>query len=395
MRKREFIPYGKHNISEEDIQSVVEVLKSDFITQGPKVKILENLFAKKIEVNYATAVNSATSGLHLACLALGLTKGDSIWTSPITFVASANCGLYCDAEVDFVDIDLSTGLVSIEALKEKLEIADKKGKLPKIFIPVHLGGGSCDMKSIWELSKKYGFSIVEDASHCIGSKYYDEFVGNCKYSDICVFSLHPVKIITSGEGGLITTKDKELDKHLKMSRSHGITKDKDLFKINNQPQWAYEQQYLGFNYRMSDIHAALGISQLSRVDEIIKKRHAIRSKYISYFNKCHLNVLSINKKVQSSNHLFIILLKECDDLKNKHKEIFNFMRQENIGVQLHYIPVHNQPYYKALGFKANDFPNAEKYAKSAISLPIYPELNDEEIRYVSNTLISKIKEVYN
>lgn len=395
MSKREFIPYGKHKISEEDIQSVVEVLKSDFITQGPTVKILENLFSEKIKVNYSTAVNSATSGLHLACLALGLTKGDLVWTSPITFVATANCGLYCDAEVDFVDIDLSTGLVSIDALKEKLEIADKKGKLPKIFIPVHLGGGSCDMRSIWELSKKYGFSIIEDASHCVGSKYYGEYVGNCKYSDICVFSLHPVKIITSGEGGLITTKDKELDKHLKMIRSHGITKDRDFFQINNQPLWAYEQQYLGFNYRMSDIHAALGLSQLSRLDEIIKKRNSIRSKYIGYLNKCHLNILSINKEVQSSNHLFILLLKECVDLKSKHIEIFNFMRKANIGVQLHYIPVYTQPYYQALGFKSNDFPKAEKYAKSAISLPIYPELNDEQIKYISNTLISKIKEVYN
>ena len=318
-----------NTISVKDIQSVVEVLKSDFITQGPKVKILENLFAEKIKVNYATAVNSATSGLHLACLALGLTKGDSIWTSPITFVASANCGLYCNAEVDFVDIDLSTGLVSIEALKEKLEIAIKKVNY-KIFIPVHLGGGSCvyeiymgTFKKIWILNCRRLVTVLD-------LNIMMNFVGNCKYSDICVFSLHPVKIITSGEGGLITTKDKELDKHLKMSRSHGITKDKDLFKINNQPQWAYEQQYLGFNYRMSDIHAALGISQLSRVDEIIKKRHAIRTKYISYFNRCHLNVLSINKGVQSSNHLFIILLKECDDLKNKHKEIFNFMRQENM-----------------------------------------------------------------
>ena len=394
MKNNKFIPYGKHDINEEDIQSVVKVLKSDFITQGPTVNILENAFAEKIKVNYVTAVNSATSGLHLACLALGLTKGDLLWTSPITFVASANCGLYCNAEVDFVDIDLSTGLVSIDALKEKLEIADKKGKLPKIFIPVHLGGASCDMKSISELSKKYGFSIIEDASHCIGSKYYDEFVGNCKYSDICVFSMHPAKIITSGEGGLITTNNKNLDKLLKMIRSHGITKDKKFFKIDNQPLWAYEQQYLGYNYRMSDIHAALAISQLSRVDEIIKKRHSIRSKYLGYFNNSYLKILSINKEVQSSNHLFIILLKDSNDPKNKHNEVFNLMRKANIGVQLHYIPVYSQPYYQAIGFKANNFPNAEKYATKAISLPIYPELNDEQIRYVSNTLISIIKEVF-
>ena len=271
MKINKFIPYGRHHISDKDIESVVRILKSEFITQGPTVKIFEKLFAEKINVDYVTAVNSATSGLHLACLALGLGKGDLLWTSPITFVASANCGLYCDAEVDFVDIELSTGLICIEALKEKLEIAEKKGKLPKVLIPVHLGGASCDMKSIWELSKKYGFSIIEDASHCVGSKYYDEFVGNCKYSDLCVFSLHPVKIITSGEGGLITTKDKKLDKHLKMIRSHGITKDRDFFKIKNQPPWAYEQQELGFNYRMSDIHAALGISQLSRIDEIINE----------------------------------------------------------------------------------------------------------------------------
>ena len=310
-------------------------------------------------------------------------------------MASANCGLYCNAEVDFVDIDLSTGLISIEALKEKLEIAEKKGRLPKVLIPVHLGGASCDMKSIWDLSRKYGFSVIEDASHCIGAKYSDEFVGCCKYSDICIFSLHPVKIITAGEGGLITTKDKKIDQNLKINRSHGITKDRDLFKIDNQPPWAYEQQDLGFNYRMSDIHAALGISQLSRLDEIIKRRKIIRSIYLKNFKNKFLDVLLIDKNVDSSNHLFIILLKDCSEIKRKHQDIFNFMIKANIGVQIHYLPVHLQPYYKKLGFKNNNFPNAEKYSERAISLPIFPELKEEQITYISNTLLSKIEEIYN
>jgi len=287
----DFIPYSCQDINESDINSVIKVLKSPFITQGPLVKDFEDAIAKKVNSKYAVATNSATSSLHLACLALGLKEGDIIWTSPITFVASANCGLYCGAKVDFVDIEPNTGLISISELENKLQIANKINKLPKILIPVHLCGTSCNMKEIFNLSQKYGFQIIEDASHAIGGKYFSEYIGNCKYSDITVFSFHPVKIITTGEGGIATTNNIKLSQKMEDLRSHGITKDQTRFLYKAQGQWSYEQQDLGFNYRLTDINAALGLSQLQRLDEFIEKRNSIRDFYIKEIESFPLKVL--------------------------------------------------------------------------------------------------------
>jgi len=391
MNNNEYIPYGQHYINENDIQSVIKTLKGKFITQGPNVSKFEALFAKNVNAKYTTAVNSATSALHIACLALGLKKGDFLWTSPITFVASANCGKYCNAKVDFVDIDLSTGLISIDALQKKLQIAEIKGNLPKVLVPVHLGGASCEMKRIWELSKKYGFSVIEDASHAIGGKYYGEPVGDCRYSDACIFSLHPVKIITSAEGGILTTNNKEIDSKVKMLRSHGITKDKECFLLEDHSPWTYEQQFLGYNYRMSDIHAALGLSQLERLESIVLKRNQLRNLYENKFLNSSVQLLSIPEKIYSSNHLCIIQIEDTNDMKKKHMKIFKSLREANIGVQLHYMPVHLQPFYRNFGYKRNDFPNAEKYAEKSISLPLYPELNENNLDYIVRNLESIIK----
>ena len=378
------IPYGRQRITEEDIEAVVAVLKSQYLTQGPVVPKFEKAIGQKVRSNHVIAVNSATSALHIACKALGLRKGDSLWTSPNTFVASANCGIYCDAKVNFVDIEPETGLMCTKELQIKLEEAKSQSCLPKIVMPVHLSGTSCNMREIRRLSEVYNFRIVEDASHAIGGKYMNKPVGNCEYSDITVFSLHPVKIITSGEGGVATTNSKKLAIRMKDLRSHGITKDRERFIDEDIGPWKYEQQNIGYNYRLSDIHAALGLSQLKRLDEIIKKREILFENYKKLLAGLPVKLLEIPTNVRSALHLAVIRLDKSNEIN--HRELFEFLRKENIGVQVHYTPVHLQPFYKRLGFREGDFPNAEKYAKSAISIPIYEDLTGDEQKIVVDTL---------
>lgn len=377
------IPYGRQSISEEDIQAVVDVLRSDYLTQGPAVPAFENHIANYCGAKHAVAVNSATSALHIACLALGVGPGDIVWTTPITFVASANCALYCGADIDFVDIDPDTYNLSIKCLTQKLEIAEKQGKLPKVVIPVHLCGQSCDMASIFALSQKYGFKIIEDASHAIGGRYRDEPIGNCKYSDITVFSFHPVKIITTGEGGVALTNQPELANDMQKLRSHGITRNPEEMTHAPDGSWYYQQISLGFNYRMTDIQAALGLSQVQRLDEFVTKRHEIAKQYNLFLENLPVLKPWQHPDSYSAFHLYVIRLK-LDDLNKTHKEIFEELRQENIGVNLHYIPVYRQPYYSQLGCSKNDYPEAEKYYREAISIPIYADL--------SATLQDQVKE---
>ncbi len=382
--KKEIIPYSQQKITRSDINSVISVLKSKFITQGPVVEDFENEIAKKTSSKYAISTNSATSALHISCLALGLKSGDILWTSPNTFVASSNCALYCGATIDFVDINISTGLMSISCLKEKLKAAEKMNTLPKIVIPVHFSGASCNMKEIYKLSKKYGFNVIEDASHAIGGSYNGRPVGCNKYSDITVFSFHPVKIITTGEGGMATTNNQKIATKLKDLRSHGITKDKNRFLSTENYLWSYEQQDLGFNYRMSDINASLGKNQLRRLDKIVNERNLLFTKYKSLLENLPLHLLEIPKDVYSSIHLAVILLDK--NFSKHHEKIFNLMRNAKIGVQLHYIPIHTQPYYKSIGFNDDDFPNAVEYSKRAISIPLYFGLTFKEQKYVCSSL---------
>ena len=378
------IPYGRQSISNSDVAAVIDVLHSPFLTQGPAVPAFELAVAAKVGADYGVAVNSATSALHIACLALGLGPGDTLWTSPTTFVASANCGRYCGADVDFVDIDQETGLMSVNALREKLAIAEKKDTLPKVVVPVHLCGTSCDMTSIAELADQYGFFILEDASHAIGGSYKGKSVGCCAHSSITVFSFHPVKIITTGEGGLATTNDPELARRMKELRSHGITKDEKQFERPSPGPWHYEQQNLGFNYRMTDLQAALGLSQLDRLDAIVNERNIQLDNYRKHLSELPAELLAIPEDVTSSVHLAVIL---CDNYNpTQHREVFEGLRAAGIGVQLHYSPVHLQPYYRQLGFEEGDFPKAEMYGNSAISLPLYPGLSSEDQLRVISTL---------
>lgn len=382
----EFIPYGRQNITGKDIDAVVNVLKSDYLTQGPKVPEFEDAIKEHCNVKYALAMNSATSALHAACLALDVGKGDIVWTTPITFVASANCALYCGATVDFVDIDPKTYNLSTQALKQKLEAAKEKGQLPKVVIPVHLCGQPCDIKGIFRLSKEYGFSIIEDASHAIGGKYEDEPIGNCQYSDITIFSFHPVKIITTAEGGVATTNNKDLAQKMDLLRSHGITRDTELMTNEPDGPWYYQQIDLGFNYRMTEMQAALGVSQIERLKSITDRRHEIAKRYNEKLANLSVTVPFQIEESYSGLHLYVIRLK-LDDIKATHLEVFNALRAANIGVNLHYIPVHLQPYYQKLfGFKIGDFPQAEQYYREAISLPLYPDLNVEQQDYIVQTL---------
>ena len=387
--ENDYLPYGKQNVSQNDVDSILKVLNSEFITQGPVVKLFENEIAKNVCSKYAVAHNSATSALHTACLALGLGSKDYIWTSPITFVASANCGIYCGANVDFVDIDPKTGLMSINCLAEKLKIAEKYGKLPKIVIPVHLGGSSCDMHSIKRLSDKYGFLVIEDASHALGGKYLNAPVGNCKFSDITIFSFHPVKIITCGEGGMACTNDLVLAEKLRYYSSHGIIKDKNKFLLDTTKEWGYEQQALGFNYRLSDIHAALGISQLKRLNKIVMERNRLIDVYKRLFYHSTIKLISTPDNVYSSYHLGIV--KICNNDNLFHHMVFKYMRENNIGVQLHYSPVHLQPFYLKKGFKKGDFPHSEYYSNSFISIPLFVGLKEKDQIRVVNTLEMVIK----
>ena len=384
------IPYGHHNISEQDIQEVVDVLRSEFLTQGPVVERFEKAVSSYTGANYGVATNSATSALHLACRALGLGTGDILWTSPITFVASANCALYCNAEVDFVDIDPKTWNMSIDALEQKLEDAEKLGKLPKIVIPVHLCGLPCDMDAILELSKKYGFFIIEDASHAIGARYRDEQIGKCNYSDITIFSFHPVKIITTGEGGMAMTNKKEIADKMMLLRSHGITRDPEKMTHPPDGPWYYQQIDLGFNYRMTDFQAALGLSQLQHIDNIIETRNKIASRYNEMLSSLPLQLTYCSDEKHSAFHIYVVLLKR-DKVNRSHRDIFNSLRQKGIGVNLHYIPVHTQPYYMEMGFNRGDFPQAEAYYERAITLPIFPELTMDMQNQVISSVVSALE----
>lgn len=377
----QYIPYGRQEITNEDIDAVINVLKSDFLTQGPIVPQFEERLAELSCADYATAVNSATSALHIACAALGVKSSDVVWTVPNTFVASANCALYCGAKIDFVDIDPITSNMSISLLREKLSVARKTGELPKVVIPVHLSGESCDMASIRELADEYGFKIIEDASHAIGGKYLDKPIGCCEYSDITVFSFHPVKIVTSGEGGAALTNSAELDQKLKLLRSHGITREPSLMQYPKDYGWYYEQIDLGYNYRMTDIHAALGLSQLNRLRGYVEKRHMVAAIYDQELKDANLVTPHRNPSNKSALHLYVVQVES-----SRHKHIFRKMREKNIGVNLHYIPVHTQPYYQNLGFAWGDFPNSEAYYRKAISLPIFPSLNESAQAYVIETI---------
>jgi len=371
------IPYGRQDISEDDIQSVVDVLRSDYLTQGPVVPAFEQAVASYCGTIHALAVNSATSALHIACLSLGVGPGDWVWTSPITFVASANCALYCGAQVDFVDIDPRTYNLSPQVLAQKLEEAERAGRLPKVVIPVHLCGQPCDMQAIHELSQRYGFKIIEDASHAIGGKYRGEPIGNCRYSDITVFSFHPVKIITTAEGGMALTNDSKLADRMALLRSHGITRDPAQMTHESDGPWYYQQIDLGFNYRMTELQAALGVSQMRRLDEFVTKRHAIAKRYDELLAETPVVTPWQHPDSFSGLHLYVIRL-QLDQIDKSHRQVFEALREQGIGVNLHYIPVHTQPYYQRMGFQVGDFPEAERYYAKAISLPMYPTMSDDQ-----------------
>lgn len=371
------IPYGKQDIQQKDIDAVVEVLTSDFLTQGPKVPAFESAVAEKVGAKHALAVNSATSALHIACLALGLGKGNWLWTTPVTFVASANCGLYCGAQVDFVDIDPKTYNISVSALKDKLEKASSEKRLPKVLVVVHLCGQPCQMQEIKLLADEYGVKVIEDASHAIGGKYQHDYIGNCKYSDITIFSFHPVKIITTAEGGMALTNSNELARKMNLFRSHGITRDPDLMTQEPDGSWYYQQVELGFNYRMTELQAALGLSQLGRLDEYVARRHELAKRYDSLLSTLPMTLPWQHPDSYSGLHLYVIRL-NLSQVSATHRDVFESLREQGIGVNLHYIPVHTQPYYQQFDFKAEDFPEAMSYYGEAISLPLFPTMSELE-----------------
>ncbi len=371
------IPYGRHDITQADIDAVVAVLQSDFLTQGPMVPKFEANVAAYCNAKHALAVNSATSALHVACKALGLGPGDWLWTSPITFVASANCGLYCGAQVDFVDIDPHTYNLCPQALELKLEQAERDGKLPKVLVPVHLCGQPCDMQSIHTLAMRYGFKIIEDASHAIGGRYQGLRIGNCAYSDITVFSFHPVKIITTAEGGLCTTNSAELANKMALFRSHGITRDPEEMTHEADGPWYYQQIELGFNYRMTELQAALGVSQMDRLDHYVTRRHELARRYDDLLSNLAVTTPWQHSDSYSGSHLYVVRL-QLDKISRTYREVFDSLRELGIGVNLHYIPVHIQPYYQRMGFKQGNFPEAERYYAEAISLPLFPAMTDSD-----------------
>lgn len=381
MGQRRPIPYGRQSISYSDVRAVSKVMRSPFLTQGPVVEVFENEINNFVGSEHSVAVNSATSALHLACLALGVGPGDRVWTSAVTFAASANCALYCGAEVDFVDIDEATYNMSVSALREKLEVAQKRGELPKVVIPVHLTGQSCEMAEIWSLAQQYGFRIIEDASHAIGGKYQGRRIGSCAYSDITVFSFHPVKIITTGEGGVATTNDAGLAKSMRSLRSHGITRDlADMVHPDPSP-WYYEQTELGFNYRITDIQASLGVSQLRRIERFLKKRHEIANTYRKMFEGCSITQTWQHADAWSSYHLFVIRVPS-----NSRRRLMESLHDEGVKANLHYIPVYRHPFYARLGYEPKNFPESEKYFVEAISLPMFPELRKSQIKKVVNVV---------
>ena len=380
------IPYGRQEITQQDIDSVVDVLKSDFLTQGPQVPLFEQSIKETVNAEYALAVNSATSALHIACLALGVGKGDVVWTTPITFVASANCALYCGADVDFVDVDAKTYNLSPKLLEQKLSHAKQNDlPLPKVVIPVHLCGQPCEMDKIHALSIEYGFAVIEDASHAIGGKYKGRPIGNCEYSDITVFSFHPVKIVTTAEGGVATTNSKELARKLELLRSHGITRDDSLMKNESHGGWYYEQIDLGFNYRMTEMQAALGVSQMTRLHDFVATRNELAARYDELLKNLPLVTPKQVEGSYSGRHLYVIRLK-LSEITLSHKDVFTQLRENGIGVNLHYIPVHTQPYYQDLGFKLGQFPESEKYYQEAISIPLFHTMTQKQQDKVVKTL---------
>ena len=379
------IYYGRQDINEADIQAVEAVLRSDFLTQGPAIERFEQRVAQYCGVKYAVAVCNATSALHIACLAAGLGKGDLLWTSPITFVASANCARYCGADVDFVDIDENTYNMSVPALEQKLQEAKRRGSLPKIVVPVHMAGQSCDMRAIKKLSEEYGFTLLEDASHCIGADYADTKVGSCAHSDMAVLSFHPVKIITTGEGGMVLTNDAALYEQLCLYRSHGITRDPKHMTKESDGDWYYQQVALGFNYRMTDIQAALGASQMDRLDAFVARRRFLAARYDALLRDLPLRTPFVLDGAQPSWHLYIVRI-DFDRVHKTKQQIFADMREKGIALNLHYIPVHTQPYYEALGFHAEDCPAAVEYYREALTLPLYPSMTDAEQEMAARAL---------
>ncbi|MDO6459539.1 UDP-4-amino-4,6-dideoxy-N-acetyl-beta-L-altrosamine transaminase [Granulosicoccaceae sp. 1_MG-2023] len=374
----EFIPYGRQSISDADIQAVVDVLRSPFLTQGPLGERFEEAIAGYCGAQYGVAVNSATSALHIACLALGVGPGEQVWTTPVTFVASANCALYCGAAIDFVDIDPATGNIDPQALHARLRQAQSQGSLPRAVIAVHLAGLSCEMKTLHRLCRDFGVALIEDASHAIGARYDGAPVGSCRYSDITVFSFHPVKIITTGEGGMALTNKPELAKKMTLLRSHHITRDAADMTHEPDGPWYYQQTGLGFNYRMTDIQAALGLSQHSRIDEFVARRNVLARRYHRELAALPLTLPCIagdSEQSRSALHLYVVRLQ--DDDSGRHRRVFEALRARGIGVNLHYIPVHLQPYFRQMGFAPGDFPHAERYYRQAISLPLYPGLTEE------------------
>jgi len=371
------IPYGKQDINQADISSVIDVLQSDFLTQGPQVPLFEKKLIDYCGVDYGVAVNSATSALHIACLSLGLGKEDWLWTSPNSFVASANCALYCGAKIDFVDIDIQTYNLSAKELEKKLIQAKQEDKLPKVVIPVHFAGQSCNMKKIHALSKEYGFNIIEDASHAIGGQYLEKPIGGCQYSDITVFSFHPVKIITTAEGGLATTNSKELAEKMRLFRSHGISRDKSLMTRDPDGDWYYQQVGLGFNYRMTEMQAALGISQMHRLDKFVSKRHILQERYDLLLSGLPIIGPYQDRDSYSALHLYPIQI-DLNKVRKNREQIFNFLVENDVGVNVHYIPIHTQPYYLQFGFSKGDFPNSESYYSRAISIPLFHNMAVEQ-----------------
>ena len=381
------IPYGRQELLQADIDAVVEVLRSDFLTQGPVVPKFEQAIADIVHVGHAVAMSNATSALHVSCLALGLGPGDLLWTVPNTYVASANCGIYCGADVDFVDIDPKTWNISTDRLREKLIVARSANRLPKVVVPVHFAGQPTDQEAIWELAQEFGFRVLEDASHSIGACRNGEPVGSCRWSDICVFSFHPVKIITTGEGGMALTNSAELAQRMAMYRNHGITRDASMFDDENRSgRWYYEQQLLGYNYRMTDIHAALGLSQLGRLDRYVQRRNELASRYQCDFADLPIQLPTVLSGNRSAFHLYVVRLKRDTDEK-EHRRVFNELWRSGIAVNLHYLPVHLQPFFRQLGFTPGQFPEAESHAKTAITLPLYPSLSTAQ----QDTVVAAIR----
>lgn len=383
------IPYGRQTITEEDIEAVISVLKSDFLTQGPQAPLFESVVAEKVGASHALAANSATAALHMACMALQLGPGDWLWTSPNTFVASANCAIYCGARVDFVDIDPRTYNICPQMLEAKLVEAEALGTLPKVVVPVHFAGQPCDMAAIRLLSKKFGFKIIEDASHAIGGKYKGEFIGKGHYSDITIFSFHPVKIITTAEGGIALTNSTELTQKMSVFRSHGITRDPAHMTHAADGPWYYEQTSMGYNYRMNDLQAALGLSQIQRLDAYVARRHEVAARYNQLLADLPVVRPWQHADSYSSFHLYVIRL-ELDKISGTHRQVFERLRAQGIGVNLHYIPVHTQPFFERMGFRRGDYPEAEKYYGEAISLPMFPALSEDEQDQVVSALASAL-----